>query len=269
MHAVELRRLLSEAAGRPIELRINNNARTLISVNAIRPGPGLRVSVHRLFLEAPAAVQQALLEYVSARSERARGVLRRHIAELHVSEPRPAARAKRRRSGYRPRVYDLPARAAAINAAHFGGALEFGVEWFSPPSRPRRRVLRSVTLGHWDAAARIVRMHPMLDDVFVPPFFFDYVLFHELCHIAVPSTAGPTGRMRHHTRRFLAAEARYPRLIDAMAWQEHNLDKLLARWHRRQRGEELGAPPLPRQPGSSTIEEEESTGTDEQGDLFR
>jgi predicted SprT family Zn-dependent metalloprotease len=84
-----------------------------------------------------------------------------------------------------------------------------------------------------------VRIHPILDDAFVPRFFLEYVVYHELCHAALPSVVGADGRLRHHTAEFHALERQFPRYDEAVAWQTQNLDRLLRAWCR---GKPVGKP---------------------------
>lgn len=231
MHAEEMRRFLSEAAGRPVRLKINDNAHSLLSVTPERPGPGLRVSMHRIFLSADESLQKSLVEFITGPTPASRQAVRIFIAgQRGQLAPAPVAVVR----DTRPHHHDLDARAARINELCYGGRLEYHIRWSKPPA-PRRRTMSKVTLGTWDSARKTIRIHPMLDDPNVPGFYIDSVIHHEMAHIAIPSEVGCTGRMHHHTPEFRAMERKYPWFEAAMAWEKAHLGGLIRAWCQRHR----------------------------------
>lgn len=233
MHAEELRRYLSDATARPIQLCVTRNMHNMVTVTPWRPGPGLKVRIHALFLEADPSVHQALVDFVLGPTSESRVIIRRFIAENNHRLGEQSAPKRRRAKGIaQGRVYDLRSRAAALNEAHFGGALQFHIEWNGSVQPPAKGRLRYVTLGHWDDRGRTIRLHPMLDSVDVPPWFLDFVIFHEMAHIVVPAEHSCTGRRAVHTPAFYAVETRYPLLAAAKAWEAAHLPAVIRRWAR-------------------------------------
>jgi len=89
-------------------------------------------------------------------------------------------------------------------------------------------VKRSLELGSFDPETRIVRVHPVLDQPFVPRFFVRYVLFHELLHAALDGQEkSRAGRRRHHGPRFRQAENAYVDYERALEWQEQHVGALI------------------------------------------
>lgn len=231
MYAEDMRRFLSEATGRPVRLRINDNAHNLLSVSPERPGPGLRVSMHRVFLSADDDLKRSLVEFITGPTPASRRAVRIFIASLQGQlAPAPAPIPEDNASHH----HDLDARAKRINELCYEGRLEYHIRWSKPPA-PRRRTMSKVTLGTWNSARKTINIHPMLDDPKVPGFYIDSVIHHEMAHIAIPSEVGGTGRMHHHTPKFRALERRYPWFEAAMAWEKANLGGLIRAWCSRHR----------------------------------
>ncbi len=232
MTETELRAWLSRAAGRPVTLRMNTNSSSIVDVRNGRRRGELKASVHRIFLDAPPEVLAALAGFMRTPTARDRAVVRSYIAERHRDAPERAVRRKPRRVRTLGEYYDLAPIASHVNESQFGGRLEYSITWGRRPQvRPRRQT--NITLGLCQHADRHIRIHPILDDPDVPRFFLEYVVHHEMAHLAVPArVCGRTGRHHHHTPEFYAVERAYPRYCEAVHWQRKNLDRLMRKWCR-------------------------------------
>lgn len=79
-------------------------------------------------------------------------------------------------------------------------------------TRSRRR------FGHQDADHGAIIISKVLDDVKVPEFVLDYVVYHELLHIVIPPRRGRGGKRIVHSKEFKQAEARFPKQAEAERW---------------------------------------------------
>jgi hypothetical protein len=66
----------------------------------------------------------------------------------------------------------------------------------------------------------------LLDQQFVPLWFLQYVLYHEMLHSVVPDEVS-RGRRRVHTEEFNRRERQFPRYRRARHWEEENLPRFL------------------------------------------
>lgn len=233
MTEAELHRYLNQAAGRPVALRMNANSTSLLHVKAGKRRGELAASVHRIFLDAPPDVLKALGAFMTRPSAADRAAIRKYIGACNARLERDDAR--RPKSAPRPvgNHYDLGPIARRLNERHFGGKLDFDITWGRRPRVPPRDI-RLITLGLCQRAERRIRMHPILDDPRVPAYYLEYVVYHEMAHLAVPArVCQRTGRHHQHTPEFYAVETAYPRYAEAVAWQKANLDNLLRAWCRR------------------------------------
>ncbi len=231
MHAEELRRFLAEKTGRPVRLRIHDNLRSMLTARRDGTGPGLVLSVHRMFLRADADTLEALARFASGPTPAVRARIRDYInRNLHQPDA-VIHRPPRRQAVGTPqgRHRELATRAERLNGEYFAGVLDFRIAW----STTRRRFARQygVTLGTWNLRQRLIRIHPMLDNPYVPELFLDFVVYHEMAHVAVPSEPGGNGRIQHHTRAFRAMERRFAGYRWALAWEERWIAHLIAEWN--------------------------------------
>jgi predicted metal-dependent hydrolase len=130
----------------------------------------------------------------------------------------------------RGRSCDLAAVAAEINRRWFGGELTAAITWGRrrPRRRRRRRPRRiSMQLGSYHQQQDLVRIHPALDQPWVPRYVIESVIYHELLHAALPPVE-KGGRRCVHTAEFKRRERLFPRLDEAQAWIRENLGKLIA-----------------------------------------
>lgn len=203
----------------PIDLVVTDNRRTMISTR--RRGQRLEVRLHHMFLDAPEQVLEELLCYLAEGDARSSSIVGRYIEENRH-------RVKRRRVALRTTGdhHDLSDVFDVVVSAHFpegvGGAR---ITWGKMP--PRRRGRRTIRLGTYTHELQLVRIHPALDQVSVPRFFVEFVVFHELLHHVVPARRLGT-RIDYHPPEFRARERAHPDYERAVRWEAENIDTLLS-----------------------------------------
>ena len=91
----------------------------------------------------------------------------------------------------------------------------------------KRRPKEYFIFGTIQEEDRVIRINPLLDQPFVPVWFLQYILYHEMLHAVVPDEAGADGRRRVHTERFYEREREFPGYRRARRWEEENLARFL------------------------------------------
>ena len=117
--------------------------------------------------------------------------------------------------------FDLRAIFDRINVRHFRGRLRgYKVVW----GRRRKRLPKEYfVFGTIQEEDRIIRINPRLDQPFVPMWFLEYVLYHEMLHSVVPDQYTSSGRRCVHTAEFNRREREFPAYRRARRWEEDNL----------------------------------------------
>lgn len=133
-----------------------------------------------------------------------------------------ASQSTRRRRGYkittspRGKAYDLAEIFTTLNERYFSGKLDRPLLSWSLHRT-------SKILGHHDHVHRAIIISRTLDDVSIPRFVVEYVLYHEMLHVKHP-TRVVAGRTIYHGRAFRQDERGFERFDAAVEW----LDKIAA-----------------------------------------
>lgn len=221
-------------------------------------GEGLEVRMHRMFEAAPDDVRTALARWLrSGRRARRACVRLDGWIDLRLSEE-PAAAPRRLRVEPAGRRYDLAALSTPLFEDEFAGDFRDGrprpaLTW---GRRGRSASRRSLRLGSYDVDAHVVRIHRVLDQASVPPWFVRFVLMHEILHAALPPRRVDGGRWVHHGPDFRAREASYPDYRAALRWEERNLPRLIAAARSGEPFRPVAEPPRRRTPPRRPREED-------------
>ena len=223
--------LLTQRLGRRVEVVFGRSRSYPVQARSVRQaeGPALAVRLHAMFAAAPPQVAEALATWLRSgrRAPRAAALLDRWIHDRLRELPLDRAA---RKLDPRGQHHDLAALARPLLAQDF--AADFcaqrpppGLTWGA-----RRRSLsrRSLRLGSYDLETDVVRLHPVLDQPAVPPWFVSFILMHEILHAALPPRPSPAGRLLHHGPEFRAREAGYADYQRALRWEHDNLPRLIA-----------------------------------------
>ena len=222
--AEDLERVLREQLERPVRVLYGRARRTPVQAQ-VRDGV-MVVRLNAMFADAPPDVQLALARWLRSgrRARRACSLLDEWIddrlARLHSEEPKPVTVETM------GRTHDLGALAAGVVSEHFG------LDSSPPPvtwgRRARSRSRHTLRLGSYDYQARVIRIHPVLDQPFVPAWFVKFVLFHELLHAALDDVPEPGTRKLHHGPEFRHRERAHPDYEHAIAWERRTVDLMIA-----------------------------------------
>ena len=219
------RRLLEAELGERVEVRFGRARRTVIRTE--RGARGLVVRMSSMFADAPGDVQHALARWLHS-GRRARRACRRldqwideRLARLHRDEPRPI---RVRTLG---RHHDLAELADELRRGELRGELDEAawprITW---GRAGKSRTRHSLRLGSFDYLTRVVRIHPVLDQPWVPAWFVRFVLFHELLHAVVGQT-GSAERREHHGPEFRRRERGYSDTRRAERWEARHIASLI------------------------------------------
>lgn len=113
-----------------------------------------------------------------------------------------------------------------MNGRYFSNRLKnYRIVW---GRRRAERPREMIVFGTIQEEDRIIRIHPLLDRVFVPTWFVEYVVYHEILHAFVPDEYDSAGRRSVHHAKFLAREKKFHWFRRAKAWEQENLGRFLA-----------------------------------------
>ncbi|HEY2867282.1 MAG TPA: hypothetical protein VGJ02_09335 [Pyrinomonadaceae bacterium] len=166
-----------------------------------------RILVGKLFSrKTPPAVRAAYEEYIRSVDVRER------------ADESKRTRGRKVVTSAKGEIYDLEEIFAMLNFWYFGDRLTRPTLTWSP--RKSYHIL-----GHHDSTHDTISISRSLDSQAVPRFVVEFVLFHEMLHIAHPAKH-VNGRRYHHTAAFRRDERRFSRFDEAERWIETNVGKL-------------------------------------------
>jgi hypothetical protein len=218
------RRIAAHLVPGRIALAVTDNRYTMISVKREK-GFLYRVRLHHMFLSADSQVVRSLARYILQNDPIASADLGRFIDENQAQ----IRRARRRKQvavtlETKGEIFDLQDLFDGLNQKYFGGRIDARITWGQRTAKRRRR--NSIKMGSYSVEDRLIRIHPSLDRKFVPRFFVEWIVYHEMLH-QVHDIPLIGGRRIFHTPEFLAEEAKFDQYDRARQWERDYLNRLL------------------------------------------
>ena len=200
-----------------------NNRSVMLSLKGHAP-TGYHLRLHRMFLQAPDTVWQALVAYIHHTDDAARDILRAYIQRQQNLIPRPTPSPQRARLlQTRGHHFDLEAIYRDLNQTYFANRIEARITWSRrPPRRPRT----SIRFGSYHTRDRLICIHRLLDQSFVPRYVVENVVYHEMLHQLIPRQH-VNGRWCVHPPEFRQQEQRFRYHWLAEQWKQWHLSRLL------------------------------------------
>jgi predicted SprT family Zn-dependent metalloprotease len=113
----------------------------------------------------------------------------------------------------------------SLNERYFGGKFRrYNIGW---GRRRKEKPKNYFVFGTIQEEDRVIRIHPLLDAPFVPKWFLEYIVYHEMCHAVVPDEIYPSGRRKVHTDDFFRREKKFRFYRRARQWEKENLGRFL------------------------------------------
>lgn len=220
--AEELRAVLIEMLGVPVDLTITRNRRSMISYRRVTEGR-LVVRVHEMFLQGSRRNWRTIASFCKSPTAANRTAINRFIREHQSGEENaePPVRA----ITIQPfgRHFDLTEMFDLVNHKYFKRQCDAKITWSKAPRRRRRQGLQ---LGSYDPHINVIRMHPVLDREWVPSYIVEFLVYHEMLHwLFRPRSTG--NRRVIHGPAFAAAEKAHPCYERYQVWVKKNLNRLL------------------------------------------
>lgn len=214
-------RTMRAFVGPKVVVRLTDNRSTMISYRWQRGVLYLRL--HRAFASAPGEVLAAVAAFAGAGRYTAKKgqVIDRFIDAVAPYERRVRSVVARPRGAH----HDLQRALDRLNAEYFKGTIRASITWARRTSTRGRR--RSIRLGTYIDDLSLIRIHPALDQAFVPEFYVDSVVFHEMLHQRHGVMRSKSGRRVIHSPAFLAEERSFAFYEAARAWEAEHLSRLL------------------------------------------
>jgi hypothetical protein len=228
--SAEFKRKLERSSGRRVDLTMTHNHRSLLRSIPLNSGR-IAVRAHTIFLYAPPLIVELLGRYVANPLDRvaSRGVDFFISGELdRVAEPEHRSKPSHSQFKTRGRIFDLGEIYQRFNSEYFDDMLDADITWGRGRRQARRThsiLFGSFTPGRAEGRG-LIRIHPALDQDFVPQEFLEFVVFHEMIHVLIP-TRMRDGRRLVHPPEFHDFERKFQHFEFASNWEKRNLHRFI------------------------------------------
>lgn len=221
---LRLERRVSAHLSGELNLAVTDNRYSIISVR--RSEGRYHARVHHMFLESEPRTVRALARYIWRNDPRSSMLLNdfieRNQDKIRRSPVKPSPKPVIETRG---QVWDLMEIFEDLNRRYFQGSIDARITWGRKSKRSARRH-RSIKMGSYSVEDQLIRIHPALDRPFVPRYFIESVVHHEMLHYVHPIPV-IAGRRQFHTPEFLAQEKTFPHYHAAKKWERANINRLL------------------------------------------
>lgn len=216
MSTLLFQKRLEHSAGKKLQLKINDNISTMLSVRW--ESHCTKVSLHRMFLSAPNNVMNELACYLRGDHKSIAPTIKAFIEDnvkkldySHTIDPLSLP--------VQGTVYNLNELYNEINEEYFDNELNLLITWFGS----RRQNNRSrITFGLYHEPLKMIKINKLLDSPVFPKYVISYVIYHEMIHHICPSYIDQRGQTQIHTKAFKEREKQFKHFHLAQRWiKEH------------------------------------------------
>lgn len=220
--ALSFQKQLENQSGMKLDLKINDNRSTMLSVKW--EPDCTKVSLHRMFLHAPRNVMQALACYLKGEHKSIAPSIKAYIeSNLHKLDYSSQLDVQKLQT--KGRVYNLKKIYDDLNHEYFNDELKLHITWFRQMRRGRRS---RITFGLYHDPLKLIKINVFLDDDYFPKYFVEFVIYHEMLHYACPTYVDAKGVKHVHSKEFKEREKEFKHYNLAQAWLREHQDELFA-----------------------------------------
>ena len=110
-----------------------------------------------------------------------------------------------------------------LNTEYFESKIKASIEW---GKKVNKKNLTSFRFGSYDPEKKLIRIHPRLQQYFVPLSVLELTVYHEMCHQWAPMKRKKGTWVAHHPQ-FKRKEREYRFYDEAHSWEKENWKKLM------------------------------------------
>lgn len=222
---MQFQEYLQHLLGPKLRLKINDNRSTMLSVKW--EPDCTKVSMHRIFLDAPKTVMEGLACYLNREDESIPKAVRHYIEEsLKTLDYSHTLDHKKLTT--KGNVFDLEHLYQKVNNEYFHNRLDLLITWFGKKRRHKEGGRSRLTLGLFHDQLKLIKINRFLDKENVPEYLVRFIIYHEMLHYVCPSYIDEKGIHRIHSKEFKEKEEQFQGYELVQEWIKDNQLQLFA-----------------------------------------
>mgnify|MGYP000574537358 CR=1 FL=1 len=222
--ALRFKKRLNRISSATFSVIITDNRSTMISVKQIAKNHSYNIRIHHLFSDAPEHILKDIIEY-STQDDKAAFVRLQDYVESNDGRIRNAEiKSPKLSINVTGQHYDLQHSFDRLNQQYFNNHINARITWGRRSTTKGGR--RSIRLGSYAFVDKLIRIHPGLDQHWIPQYFIEWVIYHEMLH-ALHDVIEKHGRKEYHSLEFREDEKKYACYDAAREFENRYLPALL------------------------------------------
>lgn len=217
----DLEKRLAVALATRVKIVYTDNTRVMLSSRR-SPDGIMVVRLHHMFRGVNDKIASALAAYLKNRDRESGEIISEFIktnSELVKKKIRPSIPAIETRGEH----HDLARYFMQLNKSYFDCKLNTWITW---GQRTRKKGRNHIRLGSYNFEQRVIRIHPALDKKWVPKYYIESVIYHEMLH-AYFGVKNKNGKCQYHTKAFKEKEINFSHWVQAREWEKKNIKRIL------------------------------------------
>lgn len=210
-----LRETLCRLSKKQVDILLNDNRTTMISILEQKK-KYVRISLHRMFLNATNPVIEALVGLIQNQREPRHSTLLRGYINEHLHFFTNDKKCDPKKWVSQGKIYDLNHLYNELNSSYFENRLNLNITWYGEATKRRGS---QMTYGLYDESLKLIKIHRLLDRENCPEFYITYVIYHEMLH-EVHRPQMRSQRNCIHTPEFKTEEKKFQYYQEAKDWEK-------------------------------------------------
>ena len=220
--AITLRENLEDKIGTKLHLRINDNRSTMLSVKW--ESDCTKVSLHRMFLQAPLSIMQDLTCYLKREDKVLAPSIKAYI-EVNLQKLDYSHELDLDKLQTTGQMHDLKAIYDRLNKEYFQSKLKLHITWFGKSSNRNRN---RITFGLYYDPLKLIKINRFLDQIYFPIYFVEFVVYHEMLHYVCPTYVDERGQKQIHSKEFKTMERKFNEFGSAQEWMQKHQKEIFS-----------------------------------------
>lgn len=179
------------------------------------------IRLHNMFKNAPEHVLDAILKIYTRFTRKNTRAACRKIVRDFITQNQHRIVCKPKTCKVLPdpigKVFNLGEIYDNLNIKYFSSRLDVHITWSNSPNKR--------LMGTWKDTGlekNLIRINRLLDTKKVPPYYINYLVYHEMLH-EVFKQKMVNGRIQRHPKKFKKLERNFPLYEKACEWQKKHL----------------------------------------------